>query len=458
MEKIRPKQKLYGKIVKFLLILFILMFLIAFSNGKTWAGVVAFLEIILVLIVIFLQKGIIKTSKAKLYIIPLILSIILIYPYIQTYNLNYYDAQKIEWSDIILSNVIPEPESLLCETINNTERSLMLYVYKTNLNQYNDYINKCKEKGFTIDIEQFNSSFYAYNNDGYKLNLYYQESGKKMTISVDSPIQLQMLDWPNTDLTKLIPVPESNLGKIEKNDEDGFIVYLGKMSKESMKNYINLCKEKGFSTEVKEGDTYYSAQNNNGYKVNVEYIGNNTIKVRIEKLENETNLANNSKTESNNNEDSNSTNNENKVENTNDDEISQSQIEEKDDILTIDNCPELANILTNNHVSNQEYIEFFNKYKDRIIEFDGNVSYIAQFEDYETRYDLLISYGDFDANHQIGPTFKIENVNSFDLGLTAYRLIDQLPIGANIHIKSKLTLFDSDTSIFYLDPIEFKRR
>ena len=42
-EKIRPKQKLYGKIVKFLLILFILMFLIAFSNGKTWAGVVAFL-------------------------------------------------------------------------------------------------------------------------------------------------------------------------------------------------------------------------------------------------------------------------------------------------------------------------------------------------------------------------------------------------------------------------------
>ncbi len=145
-------------------------------------------------------------------------------------------------------------------------------------------------------------------------------------------------------------------------------------------------------------------------------------------------------------------------ENTNDDEISQSQIEEKDEILTIDNCPELANILTNNHVSKQEYIEFFNKYEDRIIEFDGNVSYIAPFKDYETRYELLISYGDFDANHQIGPTFKIEDVNSFDLGLTAYRLTDQLPIGANIHIKAKLTLFDSDTSIFYLDPIEFKRR
>ena len=32
---------------------------------------------------------------------------------------------------------------------------------------------------------------------------------------------------------------------------------------------------------------------------------------------------------------------------------------------------------------------------DEIIEFDGNVSYIAPFEDYETRYDLLISYGNF---------------------------------------------------------------
>lgn len=457
MKRLQQKLKQFGKPIKFLLVLFVLMFLLAYSNGKTWAIVVAFIEILLVLIVILLQKDIIKTSKNKLYIIPLVLSLILILPYVKTYNINYYDAEKIEWSNFILSSVIPEPDSLLCETINNTEKNLTLYVYKTTLTQYNNYINRCKENGFTIDIEQSNSSFYAYNNDGYKLYLYYHENEKKMTISVDSPIQLQMLDWPNTDLTRLIPIPESKLGKIEKNDEDNFIVYLGKMSKESMKNYINLCKEKGFSIEVQEGDTSYSAKNNDGYKVNVEYIGNNTIKVGIKKPENETNLANNGDTELNNNEDINYTT-ENETENTNSNEINESQTEDKENILTIDNCPELANILTNNHVSNQEYIEFFNKYEDRIIEFDGNVSYIAPFEDYETRYDLLISYGNFDANHQIGPTFKIESVNSFDLGLTAYRLIDQLPIGANIHIKSKLTLFDSDTSIFYLDPIEFKRR
>ena len=453
----QQKLKQFGKPINFLLVLFVLMFLLAYSNGKTWAIVVAFIEILLVLIVILLQKDIIKTSKNKLYIIPLVLSLILILPYIKTYNINYYDAEKIEWSNFILSSVIPEPDSLLCETINNTEKNLTLYVYKTTLTQYNNYINRCKENGFTIDIEQSNSSFYAYNSDGYKLYLYYHENEKKMTISVDSPIQLQMLDWPNTDLTRLIPIPESKLGKIEKNDEDNFIVYLGKMSKESMKNYINLCKEKGFSIEVQEGDTSYSAKNNDGYKVNVEYIGNNTIKVGIKKPENETNLANNGDTELNNNEDINYTT-ENETENTNSNEINESQIEDKENILTIDNCPELANILTNNHVSNQEYIEFFNKYEDRIIEFDGNVSYIAPFEDYETRYDLLISYGNFDANHQIGPTFKIESVNSFDLGLTAYRLIDELPIGANIHIKSKLTLFDSNTSIFYLKPIEFTRR
>lgn len=457
MERLKQKLKRFGKPIKFLFVLFVLMFLLAYSNEKTWACVVAFIEILLVLIVILLQKDIIKTSKNKLYIIPLVLSLILIIPYGKTYNINYYDAEKIEWSDFILSNVLPEPESLLCETINNTEKNLTLYVYKTTLTQYNNYINKCKKNGFTIDIEQYNSSFYAYNSDGYKLYLYYYENEKKMTISVDSPIQLQMLDWPNTGLTRLIPIPESTLGKIEANDETNFIVYLGKMSKESMKNYINLCKEKGFSAEVNEGDTFYSAQNNEGYKINIEYIGNNTIKVSIKKNENETNLSNNGDTELNNNKDSNY-NTENETENTNSNEINQSQIEEKDNILTIDNCPELANILTNNHVSNQEYIEFFNKYEDRIIEFDGNVSYIAPFEDYETRYDLLISYGNFDANHQIGPTFKIENVNSFDLGLSAYRLIDELPIGANIHIKSKLTLFDSNTSIFYLKPIDFNRR
>ena len=153
MKRLQQKLKQFGKPIKFLLVLFVLMFLLAYSNGKTWAIVVAFIEILLVLIVILLQKDIIKTSKNKLYIIPLVLSLILILPYVKTYNINYYDAEKIEWSNFILSSVIPEPDSLLCETINNTEKNLTLYVYKTTLTQYNNYINRCKENGFTIDIE-----------------------------------------------------------------------------------------------------------------------------------------------------------------------------------------------------------------------------------------------------------------------------------------------------------------
>ena len=46
-------------------------------------------------------------------------------------------------------------------------RDRSLYVYKTSAEDYSKYVNACEEKGFTVEAEQSDLSYYAYNAVSY---------------------------------------------------------------------------------------------------------------------------------------------------------------------------------------------------------------------------------------------------------------------------------------------------
>ena len=130
----------------------------------------------------------------------------------------------------------------------------------------------------------------------------------------------------------------------------------------------------------------------------------------------------------------------------------------ENDILTVENCTELSNILSNKAESDPSYAAFANKYEGRTIEFDGRIDYLVNHKDYKTRYDILVSAGDYDPNHQSGPTFKFEDVGVYDLGLDTLYLEDEIKVGMNVHIVAKVETFNSDSCLFFLDPISVSKR
>ena len=65
-----------------------------------------------------------------------------------------------------------------------------------------------------------------------------------------------------------------------------------------------------------------------------------------------------------------------------------------------------------------------------------------------------MSAGDYDPDHQIGPTFKFEDVNYFDLNTD----IDTVSVGLNVRIKAKVESFDSNSGPFYLKPVKITER
>lgn len=122
--------------------------------------------------------------------------------------------------------------------------------------------------------------------------------------------------------------------------------------------------------------------------------------------------------------------------------------------LTVDNCPELAAMLSNKAEIDSSYSSFASKYKGQNIEFDGRIDYCAKHENYNTRFDYLVSAGDYDPDHQIGPTFKFEDVNYYDLNTD----LDTVSVGLNVHIVAEVKSFDSNSGLFYLDPVSVTGR
>ena len=275
----------YGKITTVAMSAFALLCLIAFLFGKTAAGIIAISQIALTVVAVLMKKQIIKTPKSWLHIIAFVLAVVLLVPYVSLFGTGYGDAEKFAWSDILLADVIPETKSHLGEVLSNSEEHLSLYVYKTSVGDYSKYVDACEEKGFTVEAEQSDLSYYAYNSDGYKLSLYYDENDNKMNISVDAAEEYGTLVWPDSVIASMLPAPKSTTGEIAQDDEKRFAAYVSNTSIEEFNAYVAACADKGFAEDVSESEKLYSAQNSDGYQLSVSYQGNGVMFISVDEPE-----------------------------------------------------------------------------------------------------------------------------------------------------------------------------
>lgn len=142
-------------------------------------------------------------------------------------------------------------------------------------------------------------------------------------------------------------------------------------------------------------------------------------------------------------------------------------VEPTDDILTVDNCEALAAMLTLNADVDSSYADFAKQYLGKTIEFDGSIDYKDNHISYnpfngnsstsEYEYDVLVSYGDYNADHRTGPTIKIENVSSRKLGYDVSKTLPSfMAVGSNVRIRVRVGSYNADTGIFemHLESIE----
>lgn len=191
-------------------------------------------------------------------------------------------SEKIKWDDIILSEQLPEPPKKNGEIHENTAEKLWVDINKISDKQYNDYIEACKAKGFTVDPDSDSMSYGAYNADGYKLSLSHYGSESDMKIDLEKPIEMSAITWPTSKAGKQLPAPKSTTGKFTRESDDGFNVYIGNTSKDDYNSYVKACSDKGFTVNYDKGDSFYNADNSAGWHVSIKYEGNNIMSIDID--------------------------------------------------------------------------------------------------------------------------------------------------------------------------------
>ena len=186
------------------------------------------------------------------------------------------DAEEIDWINIKLGHVLPEPQSKLMKIVSNDEDDLLVYIHNISQNQYLEYQRWCEQdKGFNIDVESLGSSFYAYNQEGYYLSLFYSDSQDEMHITLDAPIPMEEYDLPEFAIAAGLPIPGSKMGHFNWQNENSFFLYVGETTKDEYMLYKETCVSAGFTIDPYESGTVYSAANTEGYKVSLNYKGFN---------------------------------------------------------------------------------------------------------------------------------------------------------------------------------------
>lgn len=198
----------YGKVTTVSIAVFVLLCLVALLAGKTAAIVIAIVQIAMAVVSILIHKGVIRLEQKKLWLKWLVLAVAILFTALNVMSYSWGtktpstgqnpssinhssedNVEQIDWGNITLSKVLPEPQSNMMDLLHNGDDWLNVTVYDISENDYLEYVRWCKEDyGFTVDSDSFDDYFYAYNQEGYCLTLLYTEISKELSINLDVPM------------------------------------------------------------------------------------------------------------------------------------------------------------------------------------------------------------------------------------------------------------------------------
>ena len=232
----------------------------------------------------------------------------------------------INWPSIGLASLIPVPNSNVGTIASNSSTCFTAYVGETSEEDYRNYVNSCIERGFTVDFSDTGEDFYGNNVEGIELHLAYHgfktlyiymeapedygisdeenvspteenvgneentekaettEATKDATDdnSEDNP-QDDTLGWPESGLPEIVPKPKGRIDRVSNDSTLYFYAYVTDMTESDYEEYIELCRDYGFTLDEVTWDGYFSAyhESDNGDAVTVTYEDDNTIKIEI---------------------------------------------------------------------------------------------------------------------------------------------------------------------------------
>ncbi|HJS96287.1 MAG TPA: DUF4839 domain-containing protein [Solirubrobacteraceae bacterium] len=129
-----------------------------------------------------------------------------------------------------------------------------------------------------------------------------------------------------------------------------------------------------------------------------------------------------------------------------------SRAPKNEQILTAKNSAQVAALLKVSDYCDGTIAPVAAKLAGRTIGFDGSIVNLVHHGDYKTRYDILVAPGDKGPQSTVGPAFKFENVNFYDLNVTA-KNVDSVGEGDRFHFVARVVEYNPTQCLLFLEPV-----
>ncbi|MBE6985600.1 MAG: hypothetical protein E7434_08360 [Ruminococcaceae bacterium] len=280
------KKSKFSKVLIICAVISAFLSIVELSDGFSVSGMIALIQTVLFLISWLMGRGVIKEKIKSMHTLSAVVAFLLIIPFFMFLG----DSQKttietkpeqFAWTDIEMREALPEPEKLYGEITQNSKTNLVITLCDVSKTAYTAYKESCIASGYTVDPDDAGRSYSAFDLSGYKIWLLFSEDEEELYISLSAPEEITEFVWPSFGPGSMIPPTKSNIGSIQYDNSENFIVCVGDTTKEDYKEYVVRCEEEGFTADYNKDDEYFRALNASGYELTVRYVGFNQIEISV---------------------------------------------------------------------------------------------------------------------------------------------------------------------------------
>jgi len=125
--------------------------------------------------------------------------------------------------------------------------------------KFEDYVKTCKAEGFTLDAEESDTTYHAYNDLDNELEVEFYPEPSEIYIKMYKAIEWSEFTWPLQGDLKALPAPEADEIFIESMSTDYFKGYVNGFSRQKFLDYVQECMDAGFDGRY-EGGNRFDAQ------------------------------------------------------------------------------------------------------------------------------------------------------------------------------------------------------
>ena len=262
-----------------LLIVFLLAMISAFGIGYTISGMVALVQCICIVAGLIFGLGKkVQNIRIGLLIVMVILSFALVIPFF-TFMFNEDDEKQRKareeadkatlvtldssWPDSGIGEVVPKPDLDEIHIWDNTKEGLSLRAASISEEFFEDYKEECIESGFTKFVKEYGNSYEAYTTDGYYISVLLTDEDE-FYLTAKAPIEMKKYLWPESGIGSLLPEPDNEYGSIVEDRNRSFDARIYNVSEEDYENYIQACKDAGFTENISQIKAGFDAEDKDG--------------------------------------------------------------------------------------------------------------------------------------------------------------------------------------------------